>query len=375
MRYLFKRKYKRLLAGIFDAAGYFIFLPSRLSKRPVKPVKRILVVRLDSMGDGVLSLPAIEVIRRHFPDAKIDFLVSPPNLPLFSHFFPRSELHLLEESWLTSNALPAVKIRKFFEMKKRLRGFHYDLGIDFRGDLRTLVLLACAGIPERWGRGGTGGGFLLTHQIRNPYQRHEMKENLELVTPPGLPAEAGFPPVEISPEVQTRVRHWFSFFGNRKKIVFHAGAGYASKRWEGERFVELGKRLAQAGHGIIFVGSHTERENIHLPGGKDPGFRFLDLMGKTTLPELLGLIQQADLFIGNDSGPSHLAAMLNKKVVLIFSGTNEKERWAPLSESVRILSHPVPCAPCGHRVCPLEKQDCLDHISVDQVFQAAREIL
>lgn len=354
--YLFKKRWKRILAFLFDVFCLplrCLGLIPRTSSRPFSP-KKILVIRTDSLGDAALTLPAIQVLRSRFPSTQIDFLVTPPIRELYSCFFPNASFYISEGNGLS--------------IHKQVRGKGYDLAIDFRGDIRTTLSIFFAGIPNRWGRSGTGGSALLTHQIRRPHIQHELLDHLELVSENGGRSPIEYP--HFSPVLHTETK-----LPPGKKIAIHIGAGYSSKRWPTKRFIELTERIREKGLGTpLFVGTIEERHLLD-PYRKRLGEECLDLTGRTSSRELLAIIDQAELFIGNDSGPAHLAALLNRKIVVVFSGTNDFHRWAPWSSQVRIVNRPVPCSPCEERICPLPSQVCLEEITVDEVFRAVEEML
>lgn len=370
-RYVFKKRWKRVLVAGFDLAGRFLQSFFKRNERNLFfDPRKILVIRIDSMGDGVLSLSAIQALRKRFPRSQIDFLASPPVKDLFALFFPESKIHLLEKSWLTGRVI----LSGLFEITKKIKAERYDLAIDFRGDLRTILLMAWAGIPHRWGRDGAGGGFLLTRQLSSSYEIHEAIENLLLVRggleKPGAPFFLK-PSLAEDPEVCK----WLAPYQDQKKVVIHVGAGYPSKRWPTASFLEIARRIHEEERGVpIFVGGGEEKRLLK-PFEKDFDSKFLNLAGKTTLAQLLALLKEADLYIGNDSGPAHLAALLDRKLLIIFSGANDFRKWAPWSNRLRLLTHPVPCSPCEERVCPLKRQVCLQEISVDEVCHAAQEML
>ena len=372
--YLFKKKWMRFLMGIFDGIGFFGMRWLRRSERPSRydeNYQRILVLRIDSLGDGVLTLPAIQALHQRFPKAQIDFLVSAPIFDLYQHLFPASEVHLFQKSWLTGRGSFKEIFSESRSVIRKLRLHPYDLGIDFRGDFRTIFLMTAAGIHERWGRGGTGAGFLLTHQTKNPYTKHELLENLDLVSE----AAMAWPSFPISSQVEGKIAGWLNPLNPQNKIVIHLGAGYPSKRWPASRFAELVRLLGENRLGVpIFIGTRTEKKILDTFRG-ELVHDFLDLTEKTSLVELAALLKHADLFVGNDSGPAHLAAMLGCQTILIFSGTNDFRRWAPWTPKLRILHRPVPCSPCEEETCPLEKQICLEEISTQEVFEALEEAL
>ena len=352
--YLFKKKWKRALMGVFD---FFGSLPSAFfRKEPLSKPSKILIIRLDSLGDGVLTLPAINALTKRFPNTQFDFLVNAVNRDLISIFYPHAHYHVLKSN------CPFERL----SMTGKLRRHCYTLAVDFRGDILNILLMTLAGISHRWGRKGTGGAFLLTHQIQNPYEKNELLENLELVQVKGKSVEIHWP---------TFQKGNVKFPLPEKPIVIHVGAGYPSKRWRPDRFLELAEKISEMKLGNpVFVGSEEDRKLLE-PHRVKFASKFMDFFGKTTLPELVDTIARADLFIGNDSGPAHLAALLKRKMVVIFSGTNDFRRWSPVSTTIRILNYSVPCSPCEERICPLNKQICLEEISTDEVFRAVQESL
>lgn len=352
-------------------------MPKTLAQKSLgeKEVRRILVIRIDSLGDGVLTLPAIQFLRKRYPDARTDFLVGSAVFELYSFLYPDATIYELEKNWLSEGVGAWGMLSGFFRIAEKLRENRYDLAVDFRGDLRTILLMSLARIPIRWGKSGTGGKFLLTRSTANSPAKHEVLENLGLVCENGTVASIEFPLISVGGTELASAARWFGELKGRKKIVIHPGAGYPSKRWEAQKFLELARRILERKLGVpIFIGTKTEKDLLGFLEGKlDEGI--VDLMGKTSLGELLAVLGQADLYVGNDSGPSHLAALLGDRLVVIFSGTNDFRKWAPWSPHLKIVNHPVPCSPCEEKVCPLEEQYCLKDISVAQVLSAVEEML
>ena len=364
--YLFKKKWKRTAIRIFDLLGNCLTLFG-LTRKKFSPekIRNILVFRVDSLGDGVLTLPAIKFLQERFPKAEIDFVVSPAVQEFYGQYFPLAKLY----------RMPEVTLKNCFQLAETLKKHPYDLGIDFRGDQRIILTMFLARIPHRWGREGTGGGFLLTQRLAHPFTRHEVLENLALVGKNGFAATAEFPSHSESSRESETAEKWLRASAGQKKIVIHIGAGYPSKRWSIARFVEVASEIRKRGLGTpIFIGTKEEARLLE-PYRQKFDSSWLDLVGKTSLPELLSVLRHADLFIGNDSGPAHLAALLNRKLVVIFSGTNDYRQWAPWSSKLRIVNHPVPCSPCEEKICPLRKQICLEDVSVEEVLQETEALL
>ena len=104
----------------------------------------------------------------------------------------------------------------------------------------------------------------------------------------------------------------------------------------------------------------------------EPHEQLRDWTARMTVPETTALLERADLFVGADSGPSHLAACARTPSVVLFSGTNRHAQWRPWSRRSLVLRHDVPCRPCHHKVCPLADHPCMSGLDPDRVYRAAR---
>ena len=168
-RYVYRHGLKRIAAAFFDFVGAWLTLPFRHPPANIESVKKILVIRLDQIGDVVMTRPALKAIQERFPQAEMDALVSSETAPLFSFIPGIHTVIVFKGGWFS--ILRLLRLRK------------YDLAIDFRGDLRNIALMAAAGIPHRLGYGITGGGFLLTHEGRFSRRLHQVELNLQLLSP------------------------------------------------------------------------------------------------------------------------------------------------------------------------------------------------
>ncbi len=376
-QYIFKRKSKRLLAALFDALGSLFFLFSRLTQRKLDPacIQKILVIRLDQLGDTAMMRPALRALRARFPHARIDLLLARETAPLFQDSREAREILVLDGSWF-SDARPRDQWKNAQKILKQLQENHYDLGVDFRGDLRNIVLMHFAKIPFRFGYGVTGGRFLLTHPGDYSPREHQVMLNLKLLKPLRINPEIFNEPFSYS---ETRkVKFWESPGrllpqGPKPRILIHPGAGFPSKRWSPENFRVLIESILQEdlGH-VILIGTEKEKVFLPLQVGDE---RVIDLRGQTTLDELPILFDACHFYIGNDSGPSHIAAAQGLSLVILFSGTNDASVWHPWSKSLALVRHEVPCSPCEARECPLKHHDCMEKISPEQVLTEVRKFL
>ncbi len=156
----------------------------------------------------------------------------------------------------------------------------------------------------------------------------------------------------------------------RPLVVLHIGAGMSAKRWPAEHWRELACRLI-----------YTYDARVALVGGREDASAAQEVLGKRELPstlnwvgqlnvvELAALLQVADLFIGADSGPAHLAAAVQTPVVALFSGTNDPRQWKPCGERVAVVRHETQCSPCHRERCPWGDHPCMSQLTPERVMR------
>ncbi len=422
-RYRYSKWRWRASVLALDAAGS---LGMRLWRRfrPARPVtapRRILVVQLDHMGDAVLTSPLLALLRTAYPEAQIDVLASPSNREVFEADPHVDRVRLATRTWFERRRGSWALGTAVWALGRSLRDGHYDLGIDVRGDILTVVVLALAGVPRRLGWAMGGGGFLLTDVARWVPGRHEVDSRLALLERLGLPVDGparvvvhvtdqdrlavggrlrvAWPDGGRAPRpmaVVVRSRHvrpsgvrartiaphpapdltdeadWLHagrFGDSAPLLVVHLGAGTTAKRWPPGHWKVLIARYLDDGWRVIVVGGPEDADASAM---LQPRADLQDWTGRLTLTQTAALLERADLFIGADSGPSHLAAGAGVASVVLFSGTNRPGQWRPWSRRSLVLRNRVSCSPCHQKVCPLVDHPCLSGLHPDRVYRASR---
>jgi heptosyltransferase-2 len=151
-------------------------------------------------------------------------------------------------------------------------------------------------------------------------------------------------------------------------LAVHVGAGTSAKRWPLGHWNTLIQRFILDGWRVIVVGGP---EDPPASSVLEPHERLRDWTGKLTVTQTTALLERADLFIGADSGPAHLAASAGTLSVVLFSGTNQPRQWRPRSRYSLILRNRVACQPCHQKICPLAGHPCMSGLDPDRVFRAA----
>jgi lipopolysaccharide heptosyltransferase II len=380
-RYVYKHWVKRLAVFCFDAFGELLFFPVRFFRTPLDAnrIQKILVIRLDQLGDVVMTRPAIEALAKRFPHAAMDLLVSGEIKSLFEDEPGIRRVIGFQPSGFVKK--DGINFKEQWEGAKQiiryLKNQNYDLAIDFRGDLRNILLMFFSRIPRRLGYGQTGGGFLLSQRKSYPRDKHQVAVNLELLESLGIKSEAcGVPFSYSNPRKEMFSERFRDVLlpSLSPRIVIHPSAGYPSKRWPAVKFQQLIERILHENLGeIVLIGTEEDKKSGFIVESNTG--KLLDLRGKTDIADLPILFDHCGYFIGNDSGPAHVAAAQGMEVLVIFSGTNDARFWHPWTNLLHLVTHSVPCSPCESRECPLQHHDCMEKISVDQVFETLQGVV
>lgn len=381
--------------------------------RTVDTPSRILVVQLDHLGDAVLSSPIFSRLRRAYPQARIEVLASLSNRSVFEIDPNIDEVLIAERNWFERRSGGWAIVSAVLTLSLLLRRRRYDLGIDVRGDVLSVLVLALAGVTRRLGWAMGGGGFLLTDVAEWVPGRHEVASRLALLRTLGLEeddpprvdvpvrdadrvaiarrlreawpdqespvAERAFALSAVSGAFRSRPVSWIPSepdelrpgrFDDRDPLLaVHVGAGTSAKRWPIGHWNTLLRRFLDDGWRIVVLGGSEDSE---LAQTLRPHDRLRVWTGRLSIAESAALLERADLFLGADSGPAHLAASAGVTSVILFSGTNQRRQWRPFSRRSLVLRHRVPCQPCHRKVCPLIDHPCMTGLTPDRVYRASR---
>jgi ADP-heptose:LPS heptosyltransferase len=324
--------------------GYGIFFLFRVNKgNGPRNIKKILIMRLDHIGDVLSSTIILAPLRKKFPDASIDFAAASWTHDLLEANPFIDSVIQFDAPWFDGKKQSVrSNVKGFFKLVQAIRDGRYDLAIDMRGDVRHITALYLARVKHRIGYGITGGGFLLTDPV--PYEGgvHETEKHVALLAPLGIHPSPARVRIFLSDKHIQNV----SVLKERENIVgayavLHAIPRNPLKKWKPEGFSALANYLYTNRNLIpVMVGSLEDTE-ITMRIMSAAAVIIKNLCGKLSLPELGALLGDASLFVGVDSGPAHIAAASGVPTVILFSGINNPRQWAPRGNNVRIV-RPAP---------------------------------
>lgn len=343
-----------------------------LNDRVVTPGLRILVIRLDRIGDVILSLPAVSAIRRRFPNARIAMMTRPATQALVDGHPDVDEVipYFYEKKGRHSGVVGNWRFIR--EIGKR----RFDAVFIFHPGHRAHLVSLAAGIPYRVGLGAERSSFVLTQKVpdrRHAGAKHESEYALDVVRAFGVNTSAAPPPsITVHADEEKGVAGLLAAAGaqpSEKMVVMHTGASCASKRWPIENFICLGKEILHTFDGRLVLVGGVEETSASSRIKRELGPRVVDLVGKLSLRETAAVLKLAGTLVSNDSGPVHLAAAVGAHTVSLF-GRNQaglsQLRWRALGEGHWRIQKDVGCVVCLAHRCPIDFE-CLRAIQVKEV--------
>ena len=351
--------------------------------RPIPPseIRRILIRANNWIGDVVMISPAVRSIREHFGGARIAILAKPWVLeaqrgnPFYDD--------LIEYDDEGNHAGAAG----FLRLVARLRKERFDLAILFQKAFEAAAIARLAGIPFRVGYATDFRSALLSHALPlPPADTHHIDLFLGIPAALGCTTNDPLPFFQVDADSRARAADFLRKGGvgnDRPLVALHPGASKEPRAWHPDRFAALGHRLSRriGARLLLLDGPGDRRLSEEIRRGL-PRDCIVPTGSDLTVKMMAGLLEHCDLFIGNDSGPMHLAAALDVPT-LAFFGPGSPRRTAPRARSNRIacLSRDYPCAPCRQdffQECPPApsgKPFCLEEIRVEEAEATALALL
>lgn len=337
-------------------------------------IHKILIIRLSSIGDILLTTPLIRALRQKYPQAAIDFIVK------------EQYVDLLKTNPRVSNVITfdhKAGIKELRTLKKHIKKERYDLLVDIHKNFRSVYLRtgAGAGSVVKYRKDYVKRFLLIRFGIKRfttvmpTYKRYFRAVESLGIAPDNRGTELHIPGFTFKQAHSVLVKNGLR--DNQPLIVLCPGAGFATKRWHVEGFAAVGDYFAR-NHGamIIILGSQYDEDACEAVQKRMMELS-VNFAGKFSLLEDAAVMQHSSLVVTNDTGLMHIAQTQKKPVVAIFGCTSRELGYFPFPENSFVIEKNLKCRPCTHNgknKCPEKHFRCMLDITSDEVIEAAEQL-
>jgi ADP-heptose:LPS heptosyltransferase len=357
-----------------------------MSAKRVSPIhwdaiRRILVVRLDNIGDVVMTGPALRALERAVPNVSITLLASPAGSEAAALLPWVDDVIVHRALWQdASGALPHDP-RREQALVENLRAHRFDAAVIFTSFSQTpyppAFLCYLADIPVRLGQARDFGGRVLSTWVQPPPDdTHQVDRNLFLLEATGIPA--GSPDLELTlpsgaEASALQILHAGRVDPVRPFVVLAPGASCAARTYDPERYAVAARLLAEAGTPVVVVGRERDAALAAPILGLSGRYPVVSLVGRTSVPELAAVVSRAAVVVANNSSALHFADAFGRPSVILYSGTDLESQWRPRRSPAAVLRRSTSCSPCYGFRCPFA-MECLD-VEPGEIVTAASRLL
>ena len=335
-------------------------------------VKRVLFIRLRSIGDTVLATPSIDALKRFVPNAELDILVEDWVAPVLAEHPNIDRIITLERNSLTARARVAHE----------LRSRRYDVVYNLHGGTTATFLTRATGAQHRVGYASYQYSHLHNHQAPSPLllwgqqKTHSVEQQLALLGWTGVPV-TDRPPTHLAIPLEAAAS--VDFIVSRSRLaetdfaLIHPAAAFATKQWSASNFAQIVDYLAERNIATAAIAAANESAVINeLISASRSRVVALSL----TLPEVTALAARSRLFVGNDSGIAHIAAAAGTPSVVVF-GSSNVAHWRPWNTApAEVVLEEMPCQPCHGYFCEkFPEPECILRVPVARVIGAVERVL
>lgn len=332
-------------------------------------VRRVLVVRLRSIGDTVLATPSLTALKKFLPDAQIDVLLEDWVAPLLCGFKDANDILSVEKG-------AAPRMKTAWELRQK----RYDVAFNLHGGTTGTFFTFASGARHRVGYTEYQYSFLYNHLLTSSAdfwqkpQTHSVEQQLALLGSVGVPVDASLRTSLPITEAATRSVESRLQSANSPLALLHPAAAFATKQWDVEKFARTAEHLAGKALTPVAIASRSEREVLDRlrSASAVPVALFDDL----SLPEITALASRSAVFVGNDSGIAHIAAAVGTPSVVIF-GSSNTDHWRPWTDAPNeVVYQEYACQPCAGYECKVfGAPRCIADVTVPSVTAAIDRVL
>jgi len=337
--------------------------------------KNLLIVRIDRIGDLILTVPLAEIVKKHYPGCRISFLVRDYTKDiLYNHPF-------VDEVISIKTKKGKNRLSLWYNLKL-IRNKKFDTVVVASPNFKIAFLFILAKIKNRIGTGYRWYSFLFNKKVfahRKYAEKHELEFNVELLKEIGINEKVNKNNVSYSLQINEKKQKTIDNLFNtdsidqaRSLFIIHPGSGGSSVDLSVEKYKELTKKILKHTDAEIIISGNIEEKK--LCDKLIINEKVHNYAGKFNLLELIVLINKCKLFISNSTGPIHIASALNKYVIGFYPNllTCSAKRWGPYSSKSKVFSPPINCNDCKMEQCT--DKECMNKINIDDVISYIKKI-
>ncbi|HEY6951328.1 MAG TPA: lipopolysaccharide heptosyltransferase II [Bacteroidota bacterium] len=341
----------------------------------LRSFRKILVIQTAFLGDVILTLPLIQVLKKEFQEADIDVVATPQGSGLLANHPSIRQVLQYDKRGEDKG------VRGFFRLSRLIKSGGYDLALLPHRSIRSALLALLAHIPVRIGFDKSAAQWMYSNVVGYKIDTHEIERNLSLLEPlsvriPGRELPTLHPGISDRAAVD-RFLDENGIDQKRPLIAIAPGTVWNTKRWLKERFAEVARTLAEEGCGVVLVGGNADRSLCLDIKSLAKNNNVLNSAGDLTLLQSAELIRRSRLIVSNDSAPMHMGVAVHTPVIAIFGATVPAFGFAPYgSDDVVVETLGLTCRPCsihGGAKCPIKTFDCMMNIEASRVLSIVRQ--
>lgn len=344
---------------------------------------RILIIKVDQIGDVVTSLPSVYPIRKRFPDAEITFLTGEWSKDLLKNNPYINNIEIYNSNRYSQEIRNRKSIIQRIRYLRSIFKRRYDLIAGLRDDWLTLIFSLIYFPKARIDRGTVRIKLKYKNTLRAIFKNekdneivHEVDTNLKITEMAGAEPIREKRSIFLSESERDWAEEFLSSKGLKEKkfVIISPGARWKYRRWDTQNFAILADRMREEfGLEILISGSKGEVDTAEDMGRMMKG-KSISAAGMFDIRQILSLLEKALICVANDSGMVHLTSGLNIPVVALF-GAQDPMKFGPWSDINKVYYKKVECSPCSQKRCKLKDNPCVNLIEEDEVFSGVREIL
>lgn len=334
--------------------------------------ERILFIQTAFLGDAILSLPALERLKKIFPLSSLSVLCIPETEEVFANSPFVDETIVFDKRKKHKSLFALIKFAK--ETKNK----NFEKIYSAHRSFRTSLLVLLSEVRETYGFSNSSFSFVYKTLVKYNREHHEVQRNLDLVSYPFRVEEWRIlPKVLLDQNAKTRITEILIEFRDKKKIAIAPGSIWFTKKYPAEKYIRILEKLVKKDYQIFLIGSKSDKDLCQTIRNNQNNV--VNFAGEFSFIETVELLKKCELLISNDSAPTHMGMCADIPVLTIYCSTVPEFGFYPYNNFSDYISlNDLDCKPCGihgHKECPLGHFKCGNDLSEELIFAKIMEMI